>query len=99
MALVLGCVVIRNPRPGESRAWRGREEHAGIMRGGGSGAECATHFGSNLFWQKPFVASQQRPRAQSFPTVPGTRYKMYTATALAAYDLAMVGLLLIYRKV
>ena len=29
----------------------------------------------------------------------GSWDKKYTATALAAYDLAMVGLLLIYRKV
>ena len=29
-----------------------------------------------FFWQKPFAASQPLPRAQSFPTTPGTRYNI-----------------------
>ena len=53
----------------------------------------------NALWLKSFLAKTFRgftTTASGSKFSDGSWDKMYTATALAAYDLAMVGLLLIY---
>ena len=72
-----GCNVIE-ATPEESGKDCGGEGHAGIMQGAGEAEQQSARSTAAqiFFWQKPFAASQPLPRAQSFPTTPGTRYNI-----------------------